>query len=119
LQEIFFGPDLDTNITLFTHSTILQADQADQTKLFQNIVLSGGNTMYKGFVERFNLEMCNLCGEGNFKVIAPEDRITSVWRGGSLWASGTENIGNYFEKRKEEKDKDHWWYEKYHDMNVK
>ena len=57
----------------------------DRLKMWQNIVLAGGNTLMKGFVERFKSEMQKLAPEGvTVKVIADEKRINAPFEGGSL-----------------------------------
>jgi actin beta/gamma 1 len=53
-----------------------------------NIVLSGGNTMFRGFQERMEAEMVALLPPAiTVKVIAPPERTYSVWIGGSILAS--------------------------------
>ena len=54
-------------------------------ELFNNIVISGGNTCLKGFYERYKTEVESLA-PGNMKVgvISSNDRQCSAWIGGSI-----------------------------------
>ncbi|KAH9249846.1 actin-1 [Batrachochytrium salamandrivorans] len=57
-------------------------------RLYANIVLSGGSTMYEGIAERLNKEMVALVPNTmKVKVVAPPERKYSVWIGGSILAS--------------------------------
>lgn len=56
--------------------------------LFQNIVLAGGSSMFKGFAERMKLELTGLSkGHENINVVADSRRKHSAWIGGSICAS--------------------------------
>jgi len=56
--------------------------------LYANIVLSGGSTMYPGLKERLTREIKQQVAESvEVKVIAPPERMYSVWIGGSILAS--------------------------------
>ena len=49
-----------------------------------NIVLSGGTTMFKGLLERIEKEIPGLARPTTkVKVVAPPERMTSTWTGGS------------------------------------
>ena len=53
--------------------------------LYENIVLSGGSTMYPGISERLEKEMIVFApNKYKVKVNAPEKRKLSVWIGGSI-----------------------------------
>ena len=53
--------------------------------LYQNIVCSGGSTMYEGISERLTKEMVALAPPTmKIKIIAPPERKYSVWIGGSI-----------------------------------
>merc|ERR1719515_6568 len=53
-----------------------------------NIVMSGGTTMFPNMPERLQAEIEGLVAEGaKVKVIAPPERMISVWIGGSILAS--------------------------------
>ena len=56
--------------------------------LFNNIVLSGGTTMYQGITERMTKELEALTPDAmTIQIIAPPERKYSVWIGGSILAS--------------------------------
>ena len=56
--------------------------------LYENIVLSGGTSMFPGLAERLKKEVAALAPPNReVKVIAPEDRKYSAWIGGSRLAS--------------------------------
>ncbi|KAG9414383.1 Actin, aortic smooth muscle [Aphanomyces cochlioides] len=56
--------------------------------LYNNIVLSGGSTMFPGLAERMTKELTALVPPSlKVKVIAPPERKYSVWIGGSILAS--------------------------------
>jgi actin-related protein len=57
-------------------------------ELYANIILSGGNTMYPGFAERFKKDITALAPSTmKVNVVAPPERKYSVWIGGSIAAS--------------------------------
>jgi actin, other eukaryote len=71
-----------------THSTILACDLDVRKELFNNIILSGGTTMYKNLPERLENEVKNLAPSNiKVKVIAPPERKYSVWLGGAVLTS--------------------------------
>merc|ERR1740121_2342254 len=50
--------------------------------MYDNIVLSGGNTMFQGFPERLQQEIENASPEGTVvNIEANEGRKNSVWTG--------------------------------------
>ena len=56
---------------------------------FQNIVLSGGSTLFEGLSERMQTEMNILAESAGQRAVvkAPPERLYSVWLGGSILAS--------------------------------
>merc|ERR1719331_2203779 len=63
-------------------------DGKEMKGLLANIVMSGGTTMFPNMPERLNAEVEKLVAEGaKVKVIAPPERMISVWIGGSILAS--------------------------------
>ena len=66
----------------------MKCDVDIRKELFENIVLSGGNTLFKGFAARITKEITALAPAGvKVKVIAPPERKNSAWIGGSIIAS--------------------------------
>jgi actin-related protein len=56
--------------------------------LYSNIVLSGGSTMFPGIKERLTNEIKEQIPESvDVKIIAPPERMYSVWIGGSILSS--------------------------------
>lgn len=57
--------------------------------LFGNIILSGGSTLFEGLAERMwqEIHKKNLVTNNRIKVLAPPERLYSVWLGGSILAS--------------------------------
>ncbi|MFX1537359.1 MAG: actin, cytoplasmic 2 [Promethearchaeota archaeon] len=57
-------------------------------ELYQNIVLSGGSTMFPGMKERLQKELIDMVPENiEIRIIAPPERRYSVWIGGSILGS--------------------------------
>jgi actin-related protein len=71
-----------------TYNSINKCDIDVRKDLYQNIVLSGGTTMFNGLPERLQKEVSNLAPSAiKVKVVAPPERKYSVWIGGSILAS--------------------------------
>ncbi|KAG1673013.1 hypothetical protein FOA52_005943 [Chlamydomonas sp. UWO 241] len=76
------------------HDTVLnsikQCDVDIRKDLYNNIVLSGGTTMFPGIADRMSKEITALAPSAmRIKVVAPPERKYSVWIGGSILASLT------------------------------
>jgi len=57
-------------------------------ELYNNIVMSGGTTMYDGIQERLQKDIVSLAPSTmKVKVVAPAERKFSVWIGGSILSS--------------------------------
>ena len=55
--------------------------------LWSNFVVSGGNTMLKGFCERLESSLRRRSDSpDDIHIVCPDDRVNSVWRGGSMLA---------------------------------
>ena len=83
------SPDIPTiGIHQTCYNSIMKCDQDIHRELASNIALSGGNTLFPGFVERFNKEMSAFALSNiKVKIIAPPERKHSGWIGGSMLAS--------------------------------
>lgn len=68
------------------HKSIMSCDIDIRRELYENIVLSGGSTMYPGIADRLTKEMQTFTPLKN-KVVAQAERKYSVWIGGSILAS--------------------------------
>lgn len=81
------GRELDS-IQSLTYNSIQECDVDVRRDLYQNIILSGGTTMYEGIGERLLKEIEARAPKSiNVKVIASPDRRFAVWRGGSTLTS--------------------------------
>ena len=93
--EAFFQPKLlneqDTpGLAQLVYKSIMKCDVDLRGQLYNKIILSGGSTLLKGLEQRVESEVSKLVPPffaGRTKVIAPTDRIDSVWKGGSTFAS--------------------------------
>eukprot|EP00915_Cephaloidophora_sp_WS-2016_P005582 GHVH01007414.1.p1 GENE.GHVH01007414.1~~GHVH01007414.1.p1 ORF type:complete len:378 (+),score=62.34 GHVH01007414.1:246-1379(+) len=90
--ESLFQPSLmgreAVGIHMITYNSIMKADLDIRKDLYQNVVLSGGTTMYDGIGERMTKEIQALAPSSmQVKVIAPPERKFSVWIGGSILSS--------------------------------
>ena len=86
--EALFQPTLSgkkvPGIQWLTYLSIMECNVDIRRELFANIVLSGGTTMFPGFAERFYSEIVRLEPSSlHDSVVAPADRMSSVWIGGS------------------------------------
>lgn len=65
--------------------SVAKCDKELYWPLLRNVVLIGGGTMYKGFVERFTKDIKKHQAEGQcINVSAPSERVISSWIGGSI-----------------------------------
>ena len=70
------------------NNSIMKCSFDNRRELYGNIILSGGNTMFRGIQERLEKEITYLVSpECRIKVIAPPERKCSSWIGGSILAS--------------------------------
>ena len=71
------------------YSSISSCDRNIQKALFENIIVSGGSTMYPCLAERLELELRRLLTSRKLtvRVISPPERKYSVWIGGSILSS--------------------------------
>lgn len=69
-------------------NSIQECDVDVRRDLYQNIILSGGTTLYEGIGERLLKEIENRAPKSiTVKIIASPDRRFAVWRGGSTLTS--------------------------------
>merc|ERR1711966_426659 len=90
--ELMFKPSLDGKEMMGLHElakkTIDDCDLDVRKDLLINIVMSGGTPMFPNMPERLQAEIEGQVAEGaKVKVIAPPERMISVWIGGSILAS--------------------------------
>lgn len=90
--EILFNPSLIgrdiIGIPELIYKSYFSIDVDIRKDLFNNIYLTGGNTMFDNFTERVSAEIKNLGGNSvNYKIYSPGERKYSVWIGGSILSS--------------------------------
>ncbi len=90
--ECFFNPSvLGKELNPIDDSIVAAISECDvdlRRDLYGNIVLSGGSTMFPGVKERLTKEIKEQIPESvDVKIIAPPERMYSVWIGGSILAS--------------------------------
>ena len=90
--EHLFMPSINgrggASLQNMTWKSVQESDIDIRKQLCQNIVLSGGSTMYAGFAERLKSEISILAPPGaEFKVIAPNNRKFAAWKGASIFGS--------------------------------
>mmetsp|Transcript_31258 Transcript_31258/g.66228 ORF Transcript_31258/g.66228 Transcript_31258/m.66228 type:complete len:376 (+) Transcript_31258:54-1181(+) len=90
--EVLFQPTLLGKEGMGVHETVFDSiqrcDVDIRKSLYENVVLSGGTTMFPGMGERMAKELTMLAPSTmRIKVIAPPERKYSVWIGGAVVAS--------------------------------
>jgi actin len=92
--EVLFKPSLMGRefggIHEQTYQSIMKSDVDVRKDLYQNIVLSGGTTLFPGLPERLTKEVQKLAPQNisnKVKVIAVPERKYCVWIGGSILSS--------------------------------
>mgnify|MGYP001658429484 CR=1 FL=1 len=65
------------------------SDPADQSRLLKDVFLTGGNTLFTGFDERFRKEFRSFLPiDATLKVRKATDPVFDAWKGAAQWASG-------------------------------
>jgi len=90
--EVLFKPNFigleQEGVHKLTFSSIMKCDVDIRKDLYNNIVMSGGTTMFNGIAERVQKEIKALAPDSmTIKIIAPPERKYSVWIGGSILSS--------------------------------
>ena len=86
-QPTFIGKEGD-GIHERVFESIMRCEVDLRRELFNNVVLSGGTTMFPGMGERMHKELSQMApATVKVKVVAPPERKYSVWIGGSVLAS--------------------------------
>eukprot|EP01119_Soliformovum_irregulare_P007736 TRINITY_DN2019_c0_g1_i1.p1 TRINITY_DN2019_c0_g1~~TRINITY_DN2019_c0_g1_i1.p1 ORF type:complete len:385 (-),score=110.20 TRINITY_DN2019_c0_g1_i1:59-1213(-) len=90
--EILFNPELVGEEYMGVHeclvNSIKRSDLDLRRTLYENIVISGGSTLFPGFGDRLLSEVKHLAPKDlKIKISAPPQRKFSTWMGGSILAS--------------------------------
>lgn len=98
IPEMIFSPqnfNIDSPpLHLMILKALMDSDIHIRKDLVSNIILSGGNTMIKGYAEALKINLEKVLGkeyEDCVKIICPKDRKYSVWMGASVVCS----VGNF------------------------
>merc|ERR1712159_116551 len=92
--ELLFNPKLDgldqPGIHELIRECVTQCDMDVRKELYQSILLAGGTTLFQGFQNRLESEVQRFTPEQvRAKILAPNERMFSVWIGGSILGSLT------------------------------
>lgn len=84
--ELLFRPDLIGDESEGIHeilaNSIIKSDMDLRKNLYQNIVLSGGSTLFKGFGDRLLNELKKMAPKDvKIKMASPKERLYSTWIG--------------------------------------
>ena len=89
--ELLFQPETagfeDLPVQEAIYWAIMKTDTDLRGKLFENIVLSGGSTLFKNFGTRLLKELTKINKSVKLKIYASPDRKVSCFVGGSILAS--------------------------------
>lgn len=90
--ELMFKPSLidmeSCGIHEMVYNSIMMSEIDNRRDFYNNIVLSGGSTMFPGFADRMRKELdATVPSTVKTKVIAPPERKYSPWIGGSILSS--------------------------------
>jgi len=78
----------DDGVHLQTVNSITSCDVDIRRDLYNNVILSGGTTMFKGLPERLEQDIVNaMPTKIKLSITAPPERKFSVWIGGSILSS--------------------------------
>jgi len=69
------------------YASVCSCDIDIRKDLYNNVVLSGGSSMYPGLTDRMQYELSTIVPSHHVKIIAPPERKYSVWIGGSILSS--------------------------------
>ncbi|MFX0090695.1 MAG: actin, cytoplasmic 2 [Candidatus Hodarchaeota archaeon] len=69
------------------NNTLQQCDTNLRSELCQNIILSGGSSLFPGLKERLHKELSKMLPKTKIRIITPSERQYSAWIGGSLLSS--------------------------------
>ncbi|KAM9970192.1 hypothetical protein ACTFIR_002040 [Dictyostelium discoideum] len=84
---VLFGRNLE-GIHIATYNSIMKCNDDIHNDLYDNVILSGGSTMFPGIEERMYDELAKLAPSATeIGIVAPPERKYSVWVGGSIIAS--------------------------------
>uniref|UniRef100_UPI00398E6C63 actin, cytoplasmic-like n=1 Tax=Pristiophorus japonicus TaxID=55135 RepID=UPI00398E6C63 len=90
-KPFLLGKDIQ-NLPALAHSVIERCSEETRNDMYANIVLAGGNSMFRNMAERFQQEITDLAKPGTkVKVLAPPNRNYLSWKGAAI-LSGLSNF---------------------------
>ena len=93
VPELFFRPELNylscDSLHEMSWKSVSESDINLQRDLLTNVVLSGGSMLFEGIADRLKIELDRKNTHMNLDVDVLEDdqKLTTVWRGASAFAS--------------------------------
>ncbi|KAG2374697.1 hypothetical protein C9374_010441 [Naegleria lovaniensis] len=108
--EVLFHPNLigieSAGIHEMIFSSIQNCDCPIRKELYENVLLSGGSTMFNGIADRITKELIHLVNDSTMrvKVVAPPLRNYSSWIGGSMLGSMSTFQSMWISKEEYEED---------------
>ena len=90
--EALFSPQIASanviGISKKLHDTILKCELDIRRDCYQNVVLTGGSSLFVGMAQRIERDLVNAAPiDTKISVVAPPERKYSVWIGGSIISS--------------------------------
>ncbi|KAJ6246191.1 actin [Anaeramoeba flamelloides] len=82
------------------HNGIMQCSTEIQNEMFENIVISGGSSLFQGLTKRLNSELHTFWAENTpkIKIHVPAERKYTTWIGGSKMASDIQSNKQWMTK---------------------
>ena len=94
-------------ITEVCNNAIQKCDQDIRQELYLNIIISDGNTKFKGFKKRFSLEFKELIAIYRvFEVSDVKDKIKAVWEGTKLISKFIRNESSWITRQEYEENRE-------------
>ena len=89
--ELLFQPKLNNHdcygIVDLIYESVMRADTGMRESLLENVVVTGGSTMFIGFKDRLTQELQNLFPSADLNICVGPRGANSVWVGGSILGS--------------------------------
>ena len=85
-QPSFLGME-SAGIHEACYNSIMKCDYDVRKDLLCSTILSGGSTMFPGIADRMRWELASMVPSKRIRVVAPPERMYTVWIGGSILAS--------------------------------
>ncbi|EFW17766.1 chromatin remodeling complex subunit Arp5 [Coccidioides posadasii str. Silveira] len=95
VPEVVFQPSIagvdQSGIVEMAADIVLQrfSSREDQARLLRDVFITGGNSLFQGFDERFAREFRAVLPEGSdLRVRRANDPVLDAWKGAAQWAAG-------------------------------